>query len=160
MQAHLEQEGVTISESERRNKERDLANLNRDFQRTQREFREDLNLRRNEELAAVQERASKAIMEIAENEKFDLILEEAVYVSPSHRHHRQGAEGSGRQISPRPSAAFSQEQSVSTANDRLIPWAEIVARFGGELVGDAAVRVSQVASLETAQALPYQLLYR
>ena len=82
LQAHLEREGVTISESERRNKERDLANLNRDFQRAQREFREDLNLRRNEELGAVHDRARKTIMEIAEKEKFDLVLEEAVYFSP------------------------------------------------------------------------------
>lgn len=82
LQAYLEREGVTISESERRNKERDLANLNRDFQRSQREFREDLNLRRNEELGSVHDRARKTIMEIAEKEKFDLVLEEAVYFSP------------------------------------------------------------------------------
>jgi outer membrane protein len=82
LQAHLEKEGVTLSETERRNKERDLANLNRDFQRIQREFREDLNLRRNEELALVQERGTKAIQAIAEAEKFDLILQEAVYASP------------------------------------------------------------------------------
>ena len=81
LQAYLEKEGVTISDTERRNKERDLANLNRDFQRLQREFREDLNLRRNEELSAVQERANKAIKDIAEAEKFDLILQEAVYAS-------------------------------------------------------------------------------
>lgn len=82
LQAYLEREGVTISESDRRNKERDLANLNRDFQRAQREFREDLNLRRNEELGSVHDRARKTIMEIAEKEKFDLVLEEAVYFSP------------------------------------------------------------------------------
>lgn len=81
LQVYLEREGVTVSESDRRNKERDLANLNRDFQRMQREFREDLNLRRNEELSAVQERANKAIIAIAESEKFDLILQEAVYAS-------------------------------------------------------------------------------
>lgn len=82
LQTYLEREGVTISETDRRNKERDLANLNRDFQRAQREFREDLNLRRNEELGAVHDRARKTIMEIAEKEKFDLVLEEAVYFSP------------------------------------------------------------------------------
>ena len=82
LQAYLEKEGITISDAERRNKERDLANLNRDFQRLQREFREDLNLRRNEELAQVQERANKVIQSIAEAEKFDLILQEAVYASP------------------------------------------------------------------------------
>ncbi|MGD9788074.1 MAG: OmpH family outer membrane protein [Sulfuricellaceae bacterium] len=82
LQAKLEKDGVTMSENDRRNKERDLANLNREFQRQQREFREDLNLRRNEELAAVQEKANKVIASIAESEKYDLILQEAVYRSP------------------------------------------------------------------------------
>ena len=81
LQAHLEKENVTMSESERRNKERDLANLNRDLQRAQREFREDLNIRQNEERAAFQERVNRSISEMAEKEKFDLILQEAVYVS-------------------------------------------------------------------------------
>jgi outer membrane protein len=78
LQALLEKDGVTMAESDRRNKERDLANMSRDLQRLQREFREDLNLRRNEELAAVQERANKVIQQIAEAEKFDLILQDPV----------------------------------------------------------------------------------
>lgn len=82
LQAQLEKDGVTMSDTDRHNKERDLANLNREFQRAQREFREDLNLRRNEELASVQERANKVIQGIAETEKYDLILQEAVYFSP------------------------------------------------------------------------------
>ena len=82
LQAQLEKEGVTMSETDRRNKEQDLARMNRDLQRLQREFREDLNLRKNEELAQVLERANKVIAEIAEKEKFDLILQEAVYRSP------------------------------------------------------------------------------
>jgi len=83
LQTLLERDGVTMAESERRNKERDLANMSRDLQRLQREFREDLNLRRNEELAAVQERANKVIQQIAESEKFDLILQDpVVYASP------------------------------------------------------------------------------
>ena len=82
LQSSLEKDGVTLAETERRNKERDLANLTRDLQRAQREFREDLNLRRNEELASVQERANKVIQQIAEAEKYDLILQEAVYRSP------------------------------------------------------------------------------
>lgn len=82
MQTQLDRESVTMSEADRRNKERDLANLTRDMQRAQREFREDLNLRRNEELAQVQEKARKAIAAIAEAEKFDLIVEQAVYFSP------------------------------------------------------------------------------
>ncbi len=82
LQVKLEKEGMTMSEADRRNKERDLANLSREFQRTQREFREDLNIRRNEELAQLQERANKVIQSIAETEKFDLILQDAVYSSP------------------------------------------------------------------------------
>jgi outer membrane protein len=48
----------------------------------QREYREDLNLRRNQELAALFERANRVIKQIAEAEKFDLILQEAVYRNP------------------------------------------------------------------------------
>lgn len=81
-QTTLEKESVTISESERRTKEQDLARLNRDLQRMQREFREDANLRRNEELASVFERANKVVQDIATTEKFDLILQDAVYISP------------------------------------------------------------------------------
>ena len=82
LQAILEKEAVTMSESDRRNKEADLARLNRDLQRMQREFREDLNTRKNEELSQVIERANKVVQQIAEAEKYDLILQEAVYRSP------------------------------------------------------------------------------
>ncbi|MEP6941479.1 MAG: OmpH family outer membrane protein [Betaproteobacteria bacterium] len=83
LQAALEKDGVTLSEVDRRNKERDLANMSRDLQRGQREFREDLNLRRNEELSAVQERANRVIQQIAIDEKFDLIIQDPViYASP------------------------------------------------------------------------------
>jgi outer membrane protein len=82
LQALLERDGVTMAEADRRNKERDLANMTRDLQRMQREFREDLNLRKNEELTAVQDRANKVIQQIAADEKFDLIVQEAVYASP------------------------------------------------------------------------------
>jgi outer membrane protein len=78
LQAALDKDGVTMAENERRNKERDLANQSRDLQRMQREFREDLNLRRNEELAGIQERANKVIQQIAEADKFDLILQDPV----------------------------------------------------------------------------------
>jgi outer membrane protein len=81
MQTELERENVTMPESARRDKERKLADISRDFQRRQREIREDLNLRRNEELARVQERATRVINQIAEAEKFDLIIQEAVFAS-------------------------------------------------------------------------------
>lgn len=82
LQTKLEKESVTMSESERRNKEREFGELNRDFQRKQREFREDLNLRQNEENGAVIEKANKAIKQIAETEKYDLIVQDVVWVNP------------------------------------------------------------------------------
>lgn len=82
MQEALEKNGMTMGEAERRNKEREFNDLNRDFQRKQREFREDLNQRRNEELASVLERANRTIKQIAEADKYDIIFQEAVYASP------------------------------------------------------------------------------
>ena len=82
MQEALEKNAVTMSETDRRNKERELNDLSRDFQRKQREFREDLNLRQNEENAAIIEKANKAIKQIAEAEKYDLIVQDVVWVSP------------------------------------------------------------------------------
>jgi len=81
LQSELERENVTMPESARREKERQLADISRNFQRLQREIREDLNLRRNEELAAVQGVATRIINQIAEQEKFDLIVQEAVFAS-------------------------------------------------------------------------------
>ena len=81
LQAELERENVTMPESSRREKERQLADASRSFQRLQRELREDLNQRRNEALAGVQESATRVINQIAEQERFDLILQEAVFAS-------------------------------------------------------------------------------
>jgi outer membrane protein len=82
LQETLEKNSVTMSDTERRTKEREFGELNKDFQRKQRELREDGNQRRNEELAAVIERANRAIKVIAESEKYDIIFQEAVYASP------------------------------------------------------------------------------
>jgi len=82
LQSQLEKDGVTMSENERRSKEQELSRASVDVQRMQREFREDLNMRRNQELAALFERADKVIKQIADAEKYDLILQEAVYRSP------------------------------------------------------------------------------
>ena len=81
LQTELEKDSVTLPEAARRDRERTLADVSRNFQRLQREIREDLNLRRNEELAQVQERATRAINQIAEAEKFDLVVQEAVFAS-------------------------------------------------------------------------------
>jgi outer membrane protein len=80
LQGELERDG-SLNENARRDKERQLADISQKFQRLQREIREDLNLRRNEELAAVQERATRVINQIAEQEKFDLVVQEAVFAS-------------------------------------------------------------------------------
>ena len=83
MQAEIDKDAMTMSETLRRTKEREFGELNRDFQRKQREFREDLNQRRNEELAQVVEQANRIIRMIAEQEKFDIIFQEMpAYVSP------------------------------------------------------------------------------
>jgi outer membrane protein len=82
LQEELERNALTASETDRRTKEREFNDINRDFQRKQREFREDLNQRRNEELAAVLERANQAIKAIAEEGQYDIIFQEAVYASP------------------------------------------------------------------------------
>ncbi len=82
LQENLERNSVTMAESDRRAKEKEFGDLSRDFQRRQREFREDLNLRQNEENAAVIEKANRAIKQIAEADKFDLILQDVVWVSP------------------------------------------------------------------------------
>ncbi|HWP87535.1 MAG TPA: OmpH family outer membrane protein [Burkholderiales bacterium] len=82
LQGQLEKDGLTMSDSDRRTKETELGRQTREYQRLQREFREDLNLRRNEELAALFERANRVIKQVAESEKYDLIVQEAVYRSP------------------------------------------------------------------------------
>src|SRR5512134_578997 len=83
MQGELDKDAMTMTESQRRAKERDFGELNREFQRKQREFREDLNQRRNEELRQVVEEANRVIRQIAEQEKFDIIFQEMpAYVSP------------------------------------------------------------------------------
>jgi outer membrane protein len=82
MQDDLDKNAMTMGETQRRNREREFADLNREFQRKQREFREDLNQRRNEELAQVVELANRVIRQIAEQEKFDIIFQDAVFASP------------------------------------------------------------------------------
>jgi len=82
MQEDIEKNTVTMTEAQRRVKERELGDLDRDFQRKRREFQEDLNQRRNEELAQVLEQANRAIRALAEQEKFDIIFQDAVYANP------------------------------------------------------------------------------
>lgn len=78
----LEKDAPTLAESERNRRQRELVETDRDLQRKRREFQEDLNQRRNEELAAVVERANRVIRQIFETEKYDLILQEVVFAGP------------------------------------------------------------------------------
>ncbi len=77
----LEKDSLTMSETDRRNKERDLSNVKIEFQRKQREMREDVNLRKNEELGALQERINKAVTAVAEAEGYDLVVYSGVAYS-------------------------------------------------------------------------------
>ena len=74
LEATLDKEGLTISEAERRNKERDVQNIKIEFQRKQRELREDINLRKNEELGSLQDRINKAVQSVSEAEGYDLVV--------------------------------------------------------------------------------------
>lgn len=82
LQGQLEKDSMTMSETDRRNREQELSRQTVEFQRMQRSTSEDLNMRRNQELQQLLERADRAIRAIAESEKFDLILQEAVYRTP------------------------------------------------------------------------------
>ena len=78
----LDKDGPTLAETERARRQRDLVEQDREFQRKRREFQEDLNQRKNEELSGVVERANKVIKQIFDSEKYDLILQDAVHWSP------------------------------------------------------------------------------
>jgi len=80
----LERDAPTLSESQRNTRQRQLVEQDREFQRKRREFQEDLNSRKNEELQLVIERANRVVRSLAEAEKYDLILQEAVYVNAKH----------------------------------------------------------------------------
>ncbi len=80
----FEREAPTLPEGQRVSRQKQVIEQDRDFQRKRREFQEDLNSRKNEELQQVLERANKVVKQVAEAEKYDLVLQEAVYVNPKH----------------------------------------------------------------------------
>jgi outer membrane protein len=82
LQDDLEKNGVTMTEAQRRSKQREISEFDVQFQRKRREFQEDLNQRRNEELAQVVEQANRVIRQVAEAEKYDVIFQDAVFASP------------------------------------------------------------------------------
>ena len=80
----FEREAPTLSESQRGARQKALIDQDREFQRKRREFQEDLTARKNEELQQVLDRANRVVRQVAEQEKYDLILQEAVYINPKH----------------------------------------------------------------------------
>ena len=80
----LERDAPTLSETQRVTRQRQLSEQDREFQRKRREFQEDLNARKNEEFQLVLERANRVVRQVAEAEKYDLVLQEAVYINPKH----------------------------------------------------------------------------
>ena len=79
----LDKDGPVMSDSERSNDQQQLSDLNRDFQRKQREFAEDLNAKRNAALAVVLDKANKVVKQVAEQGNYDIVFQEAVYVNPA-----------------------------------------------------------------------------
>jgi len=78
----LDKDSPILSEADRARQQRELQEMDREFQRRRREFQEDLNQRKNEELQSLLERAQRIVRQIAEQEKYDVILQDAVYVGP------------------------------------------------------------------------------
>ncbi len=80
----LDKDAPTLSEAARNTRQKQLVEQDRDFQRKRREFQEDLNVRKNEELQTVLERANRVVKQVAEAEKYDVVLQEVVYINPKH----------------------------------------------------------------------------
>lgn len=82
LQQKLEQGGASLNAGDRRSTEQELQRLSLDAERQRREYDEDLNTRRRQELTALFERAHRIIQRIAEAEGYDLVLQDAVYRTP------------------------------------------------------------------------------
>jgi outer membrane protein len=80
----FERDAPTLSEAQRVSKQKLLVDQDRDLKRRQREFQEDLGARKNEENQMLFEKAGRAVKQVAESEKYDLILQDAAYFNPKH----------------------------------------------------------------------------
>ena len=78
----FERESLTMTDSQRQAKQRQLIDQDRELQRKRREFQDDLNARKQEELQQVLDRANRIVRQVAETEKYDAIFQEAVYINP------------------------------------------------------------------------------
>ena len=77
----FDKDSPALSDAEKARRQRELIEQDRDMQRKRREFQEDLNQRKNEELSGVIERANRVIKQIFETEKYDLIIQDALHWS-------------------------------------------------------------------------------
>ena len=80
----FDKDAPTLSESQRASRQKEFADMNREFQRKQRELQEDINGRRNEELLQVLDKAAKAVKQVADAEKYDLVIQEVAYNNGKH----------------------------------------------------------------------------
>jgi outer membrane protein len=80
----FERDAPTLSEAQRLTKQKQLVEQDRDLKRRQREFQEDLGARKNEENQMLFEKAGRAVKQVAESEKYDLVLQDAAYFNPKH----------------------------------------------------------------------------
>jgi outer membrane protein len=81
MEAELDKNILVISASDAQVRQREIDNLKRRLKRSQQEAREDYNLRRNEEIGKLQALVREIVVELAKEQGYDLIIEQAVYVS-------------------------------------------------------------------------------
>lgn len=81
MEADLEKNILVMDTTSAQARQREIENLKRRLARDQQEAREDYNLRRNEELAKLQAMVREVIVELARAGEYDLVVEQAVYVS-------------------------------------------------------------------------------
>jgi len=121
LQDKLDKDGPTLSDNDRKQRERELSDLNRDFQRKQREFREDLSVRQNEELTSLYETVNKVIRKIAETEKYDLIVQEAVYYSPNIDITNKVLKALGADVSAAPTTGAPMSMPVAPSSSSTSP---------------------------------------
>ena len=131
----FEREAPTLSESQRVTRQRALVDQDRDFQRRRREFQEDLNARKNEELQQVYERANRVVKQVAEAEKYDAILQEAIYINPKH-------DITEKVIKALNASHFCRRQ-VAPRTGVALRLGAIVEALGGELQGDPALSIER-----------------
>ena len=149
MSDRFEREAPTLSESQRAQRQKQLLDQDRDFQRKRREFQEDLNARKNEELQQVLERANRVVKQVAEAEKYDVDPAGSRLHQPQARHHRQGDQGAQRRQIRRPVADRADSRPAGVP----LRLGAIVEALGGELHGDPALAIERPGPAGSSHAV-------